>query len=262
VGPASGPIWKPLAGSEFEQDCLRWASPEDESVSGVVRASDLLVAVKSWPSSFGAGVQLARKTHRPLIVDLDEDDAAALIGRDAKVADRILQFGNLSRKGRRPLGLLRLQKLLKEHPRTVGNPMLQERFGGHLVPHARFDPGPGAPHESAAPVTAFIGTVRRHAGMETLRAGIAEVANHGHRLVVTEKAPKDARPWEEWIGQTSFSEGAHRVAASDIIACISRSDRYGPTQVPVKVVDAMLAGRVVLASDTPPLRWALGRLAS
>ncbi len=42
------------------------------------------------------------------------------------------------------------------------------------------------------------------------------------------------------------------------MALPSLDQGYAPAQVPVKLIDAMHAGRAVVASDLPPVRWALG----
>lgn len=257
VGPATGPLWPPLAGTDFARSTIRKTDIGAGELLELARSVDLLVAVKPWPASFGAGIGLKKETDRPLMLDLDEDDPAALVGRDANLLDRVLQLGNLTIKGRRPLGLLRLRDQIPSVPRTVGNPILQERFGGDLVPHARLDPGPGAEHHRSNPVTAFVGTVRRPSRVAPLRRAVSVVADRGHRLVVTSIAPPDPQPWETWLGNTSLPEGLRTVAEADIVVCLSRTDRYGPSQMPVKIVDAMLAGRAIIATDTPPIRWAL-----
>ena len=42
------------------------------------------------------------------------------------------------------------------------------------------------------------------------------------------------------------------------MAVPSLRKRYGPGQLPVKLIDGMMAGRAVIASDLAPLKWALG----
>ena len=44
----------------------------------------------------------------------------------------------------------------------------------------------------------------------------------------------------------------------DICAVPSLPSGYSSLQLPSKLIDAMVAGRAVVASDFPPIRWALG----
>ncbi|MDJ0362567.1 glycosyltransferase family 4 protein [Rhodococcus sp. H29-C3] len=140
----------------------------------------------------------------------------------------------------------------------VSNPTLQKRYGGTLVPHARADPGFGAEHASSNPRIVFVGTVRHHKGVDILRAAVEYLSSRGYRLVVTEKQPGDARPWEEWIGNSTLSEGLELVANSDIVVLPSRLSKNAIGQLPVKLVDAMLAGRAVVVSNVDPMPWAVG----
>ena len=51
------------------------------------------------------------------------------------------------------------------------------------------------------------GSPRGHKGLSVLRAAVGQLAGDGFRLGVTSNAPEDAKPWEEWYGQTSLRDG-------------------------------------------------------
>ena len=48
------------------------------------------------------------------------------------------------------------------------------------------------------------------------------------------------------------------MATADIIALPSLDVTWAKAQLPAKLMDAMMHGRVVVASDIAPIRWALG----
>jgi glycosyltransferase involved in cell wall biosynthesis len=81
----------------------------------------------------------------------------------------------------------------------------------------------------------------------------------GSTLTVTADAPSDVLPRERWVGQTSFSGGLDLVDQADVVALVSSPTVYGRGQLPAKLIDAMVAGRAIVASDLPPMRWALGK---
>jgi glycosyltransferase involved in cell wall biosynthesis len=136
--------------------------------------------------------------------------------------------------------------------------VLQQWYGGTLVPHVR--PAVPAPPQSAGRdvVVRFVGSPRGHKGLDVLRAAVARTAGDGVRLDVTADPPADAAPWEGWLGQTSVAQGRDLVATADVVALPSLPGGWSRAQLPAKLVDAMILGRAVVASDLPPLRWGLG----
>ncbi|RCK59696.1 glycosyltransferase family 1 protein [Microbacterium sorbitolivorans] len=153
----------------------------------------------------------------------------------------------------------RLVPLVKKYPVMVSNPALQKRYGGVLVPHARVDSGAGSPHTTGEPTIAFVGTNRPHKGVEVLRESARTAGPTPMSLTITDIAPEDATPNENWVGQTSLSRGVDIVKQSDIVVIPSvRTSAYSAAQLPVKIIDAMLAGRAIVVSDFEPLAWAIG----
>ncbi|WP_447925737.1 glycosyltransferase family 4 protein [Georgenia muralis] len=148
-------------------------------------------------------------------------------------------------------------RLARTLPTTVSNPVLAGLYGGPLIPHVR-DSGPqGRPHVREAPVIAFVGSVKPHKGIDLLRGAVAQLSRYGYRLVITGEAPNDARPWEDWVGVTSFEDGLQLVGDADIVALPSLYSPWARGQLPAKLIDAMLLERAVVVSDVGPLRWAV-----
>lgn len=244
-------VWLPLVQSEYASTCARVERSEIEHVVG--SGTDLLLTVKPLPDSLGLGLRLSRRLGVPLLADVDDPDVEVLTTwlppRKAlrEVRTRPRAFAEL----------LDLRRRARRLPTTVSNPVLQRMYGGEVVPHARVDRGPGAPHTSDRPVLAFVGTARVHKGIDVLRTAAQRLAPEGWRLLVTDYAPEDARPWETWTG-AEVPDSWGLLCRSDVVAIPSRDSGRGRAQLPMKLIDAMLAGRGVVVSDAGPLAWAAG----
>jgi glycosyltransferase involved in cell wall biosynthesis len=152
-----------------------------------------------------------------------------------------------------------MRRAIREHPKIVSNPVLQREYGGALVPHARLDTGQGHETPRTEIRVVFIGTNRKHKGVEVLRDAVSRVATSGFTLTITDSAPDNARDWETWTGPTSFEGGTQILHDADIAVVPSLAGHaYSAAQLPAKLVDAMMAGRAIVASNLEPIRWALG----
>jgi glycosyltransferase involved in cell wall biosynthesis len=140
-------------------------------------------------------------------------------------------------------------------PVLVGNPSLLELYpGATVVPHVRV-PRPVVAMPQGPLTVAFVGTVRPGKGLDLVRDAVAAV---GAGLLITADAPLDARPGERWVGTTTVEEGRAIVEQAHAAAVLSEVGSWRDHQLPVKIVDAMLAGRVVVGSRLAPITWALG----
>lgn len=160
---------------------------------------------------------------------------------------------------------------------TVSNVALQRRYGGCLVPHARF----AAPFRAAALrsralrraqlgipdsafVVLFLGTPRRHKGvLETARALASLGREDVHFLIVGDFDDLALRREIEAISglkrhlvpNQPFSHLAELVTLGD--ACVLLQDGeslVSKFQFPAKLVDALAAGLITFATPTEPLR--------
>lgn len=257
VGVKGHHIWKPLANNDFAADC--WV-PGDSSTAVLlaeldrhVAWSEIVIAVKSLPSSFGVAIDACSRVGRPLILDVDDPDLevrTSWLPWYERVARRVLKP--------RYRQLLRLRRRMRDFPVMVSNPTLAVMHPGLIVPHVR-PAGPDRLLSGTGETTVrFVGSPRGHKGAEELRSAVGALWHKGFRLEVTADAPGDAKPWETWLGFTDIAEGAALVAAADIIAVPSLDRSWARAQLPAKLMDAMMAGRAIVASDLPPIRWALG----
>jgi glycosyltransferase involved in cell wall biosynthesis len=104
----------------------------------------------------------------------------------------------------------------------------------------------------------FVGSVREHKGIHVLRAAVGALADEGYTLGVTDDPPTDAQDYETWYGTTTIARGEQIVRNSDIVAVPSLDRPFARGQFPVKIVDALVNGRPVVASRVGPIEWALG----
>jgi glycosyltransferase involved in cell wall biosynthesis len=247
VTPPGGDLWPPLAGSEFARACRTWDDP--------IGDHDLVVAVKMVHGSLGEAGHHADRTGSPLLLDIDEPDWEARYGYTG--AQRLRVASAMLRRGRSPLPSRRLRARARRAVRTVSNPSLLDLWPGVVVPHVR-EPRAVAPltWEPGRLRVAFVGTPRSHKGLEQLRTAVSRVP--GAMLSVTAPPPADARPHEVWLGAGTMEEGAALLDRSDVSVVPSTETPFARAQLPVKIIDAMMAGRAVVASDLPPIRWALG----
>lgn len=255
VTTQEGDVVPSLAGTAFARELRRVTEAELEGI--VADGTDVLCTVKPLASSLGLGWRLSRRTGTALLVDVDDPDIEVQTVWSG--SSRRQTAHRLARAWRALPGQVRLCLIVKRSVTMVSNPVLQARWGGEVVPHARLDPGEGSPHVSAGPQIAFVGTTRRHKGVGLLREAVAQLANDGWRLAVTAHRPSDAQPWEEWLGPLDGTiDSARMTAEADVVVVPSEDFGYGRGQLPLKLIDAMLMARAVVVSSAGPLPWAVG----
>lgn len=261
VGVKGTGIWEPLAGSEMAADC-RVPAPgttRADIVRGLradVEWSDVVISVKVLGTSLGVALDLVRGVPRPLVADIDDPDVEVrTTWRPWR--ERLPRLVLSGRHRARERELRALKRTVADLPRIVSNPVLQRMYGGVIIPHVRQPEPQGPAGTSTAPIVRFVGSPRAAKGVDTLREAVARLADKGYRLGITATPPADARPWEEWYGTTSLAEGRRLVATADIVALPSTTGGYSRAQLPAKLMDAMIQGRAVVATDLEPIRWAL-----
>ena len=250
VAPQSGDPWLPLG----EEQAFLSTFVSDPV--GAAERSDLLLALKPWPGSFDLALKAGRAAGRPVTLDVDDPDWESVYGWNHA---RVLEgFIRRSLHGDFPVQAYRLRwQASRNVPVLVSNPSLQRWYpGANVIPHVRRLRPAGDIHSRTSRIeVAFVGSVRPHKGVELLREAVEDAGDM--RLTITDDPPSSARPNENWTGITSLAVGLELVNHADIVAIPSLPWIYG-YQLPVKLIDAMLAGRAIVASDLPPIRWALG----
>jgi glycosyltransferase involved in cell wall biosynthesis len=238
-----GDVWAPLAGDPFAAACT--SAPLDD----LLRWADVVIAYQAVPETLGR----VRSSSRPVVVDVDDPGAEIRFGL-GRVAQARNAIGRVRRR-RSPLAPLRARRAATRLPVLVANPSLLDLYpGAVVVPHVRV-PRPHVPLPDGPPRVAFVGTVRPGKGLDLLRGSAERV---GIELVVTADPPPDARDTERWLGVTSMAAGLDVIDQVHACAVLSDPTSWRRYQLPVKLIDGMLAGRVVIGTRTAPIEWALG----
>lgn len=257
IAPSGTGVWAPIATTEFAAECqVIEDGPGDEHLRLAATRADLIIAVKPLPGSYDRALRLERETGTPVLLDIDDPSIEARVPVNSPA--RLLARAILRRNDFWPI--LALRRAAKAAPHViVSNPVLQQRWGGRVIPHARQDSGAGVEHGRTAPEIVFVGTNHPHKGIDVLREAVTLCQDVGATLTVTDEAPVDARPWERWVGRTTFEAGVDLVRQGDVVVLPSIPGRaFADAQLPAKIIDAMIAGRGIIVTDLPPLVWALG----
>jgi hypothetical protein len=254
VSPAGRYVWRPLAGTEFEAGCRQMTVDAMVALVRNVRPR-LIIGVKSQVPSVLAFQRLVSETATPGLIDVDDPDLEAAL----YWSDPIRRLGKEMFRATTMREFRQVRPVVLRSTRMVSNPVLQARYGGVTIPHVRPNIKPGARHVTNHPVVAFVGNNRAHKGLSVLRSAVKRLQPRGFSLVVTDNRPADAQPWERWVGFTTLTEGIRLVQGSDIVSVPSLRVRYTHGQLPVKIIDAMLAARPLVVSDVDPMPWAVGQ---
>ncbi|MDT3331791.1 glycosyltransferase [Microbacterium aquilitoris] len=256
ISTRGGEIWRPLRHSPFAEACVLADGLEGRpTLADVAESRDLLVAVKPLPASFGEVLKLHKLTNARVLLDIDDPDLEAWMS----VHSRLRQLAKATFRPRNYWRAWKLRRASRSFPKIVSNPELQRLHGGTIIPHARLDFGVGGAQREAPVRVVFVGTVRAHKGLPLLRAALSRVQGEGFELVITDEPPEDAQPWESFVGTTDLEAGLRLVQGADVVVIPSTgSGGISRLQLPAKLMDAMVAGRAVVAADLPPIRWALG----
>lgn len=260
--PNLGQIWAPLQNEHRFRSCLTSSYEE-------VASADVLIAVKPLLGSFGVALKVQATTGQPLVLDVDDPDWESAFGfergqafvrgvRRIACGRPALPVDGVQGRGQRHLSAYTESRFRSRARRlraiSISNPALDRWYPGVVLPHVRVS----APAATGPPTpglrVVFVGTPRHHKGIEVLRAAARAVEDV--HLTVTADPPPDAGAREEWVGETTLEEGLRIVDHADVVAVPSLDTGYARYQLPVKVIDAMLAGRAIVASDLTPLRWA------
>jgi glycosyltransferase involved in cell wall biosynthesis len=262
----TGPLW--VGASSWDLEVRRWRGPR--SLAALAQGEDVvLVAIKPLPTSLGAAAYLRRRgLGSALVADLDEDDLEL---RRSSVR-RATRYQSVRRHLRLAAGLL------PGHPWVVGGLLRTALPRAGLVtvsstalgravvppgqpvftlPHARERQPYAAPPPAERLRIGFLGTPRGYKGTAVLRELLAAAPDAELHLL-------GERPPDELAGlgdrvvahpQRGPETLAAAYAAVDIVVLPQDpGSRQTALQLPAKLVDALVHGRPVIATGTPPIR--------
>jgi len=289
VGPAFGPgLWEPLAGESFAyrawpMERRATSLPELRRLAEWVDG-DVIYAHKPLAASFGVALWARVIRHRPLVLDIDDWDAAfvreAWSGLSGWPAMRYLIGSTLRPHLNHGLwnNLLfdRLTGLADR--RTVSNAFLAKRFNGTIVPHGRdteaFRPATfdrvelRRQHDLGVdePWVVFLGTLHPYKGVDDLIEALAGMgaSRPGLLLVgagddpVSRATVDRARARLEGkvrcYGRQRFDRVPQFLSMADAAVIPQRASQATLGQMPAKLFDAMALGVPAIStavSDIP-----------
>lgn len=153
---------------------------------------------------------------------------------------------------------------------TCSNRLLQQRFGGTLIPHAKdvslFDPSlydaRQIRSELSLPdkkIVLFAGTPRPHKGVEDLLEATMAMNRDDVLTMVMGGDPGDpfvadlqarySGPRFRWLGPQPIAELPRFLAVSDVAAVPMRDTAYSRGQMPAKIFDAMAMAKPIVSTE-------------
>ncbi|MEH2291250.1 glycosyltransferase family 4 protein [Nostoc sp.] len=252
---------------------------------------DIICAVKPKPTSYGVALINKIRSHRPVILDIDDWELSWYGGDEwqyrpnlKQLARELLKKEGALRNPDHPLYLKWMESLINHADAiTADTQFLLNRFGGIYIPNGKdtclFDPQKYDPQISRQKyglaeyrVLMFPGAPRPHKGLEDVLMALDQLQESDLRLVIVGGNPYDnydeqlIERWGQWIimlPQTSIEQMPEVVAAAHIVVVPQRDTSVARAQFPIKLMDGMAMAKPVLATrvgDIPEILNEVGYL--
>jgi glycosyltransferase involved in cell wall biosynthesis len=281
IGPVkSGNIWFPMQDIGISIRSYTWKRYPFfiSTIRKMIKDidSDILIACKLRPTSYGIALIKKWASGIPVIVDIDDWELGFLYhsGFWGKVG-RFLNFSN-------PNGLpytWLMERLTGFADSTiVSNRFLQNKFSGPLVYHCRdtsiLDPEKFNSDSikiklglKGKRVVMFLGTPRAHKGMEELFMAMEKIKDQNIWLVLIGADPsvqshvdrmKSNQDRVVIFPKISFNDLPEHLSASDILVIPQRDTTDTQGQIPAKLFDAMAMAKPVITTPLSDIEEVLG----
>jgi glycosyltransferase involved in cell wall biosynthesis len=274
----AGGVWPPCDTGEFSLKTvptMRFPSGV-KSAAGLISSltGDVIYAMRSSASSYGLSLIKRCIDHRPVVLDIDDWEAAILKTQSRSVIGKLFA---LRRPDSYPYAVL-MERFIKWADQvTVVSEFLRRRFGGGVkVPHGRdvhwLDP---AKYDRTAlraewnfagrKVVVWLGSPTRYKGVEDLARAISMLKRKDVKLLMVGTEPADplvpalkglAGDALVLVGMRPFQELPTFLSMADLVVIPQRHTDATLGQVPAKLFDAMAMAKPIISttvSDIPEI---------
>lgn len=252
---------------------------------------DIICAVKPKPTSYGVALINKIRSHRPVILDIDDWELSWYGGDEwqyrpnlKQLARELLKKEGALRNPDHPLYLKWTESLINHADAiTADTQFLLNRFGGIYIPNGKdtslFDPQKYDPQISRQKyglaeyrILMFPGAPRPHKGLEDVLIALDQLQESDFRLVIVGGNPYDdyderlIERWGQWIimlPQMSIEQMPEVVAAAHVVVVPQQDTSVARAQFPIKLMDGMAMAKPVLATrvgDIPEILSEVGYL--
>lgn len=272
IGPAAGGIIYPGCDDGkfdyFRVDYCRYPGFLS-SVNRLLRAmdGDVLLPVKLKPTSFGISLLKKISARKPVVLDISDWELALFKDMDWKQQSK----RELVEDPNSYLYTLAMEKLVYFADEViVSSAFLQEKFGGHIVPHgrdteffdaARFNRDQLRREFGIEPykVILFCGKPTKYSGLEDIISALDRLGNEAIRLMIVgadQSNPvvrnllaigkrwliiEDLKPWDDV---------PKYLTAADLVVLPNKPGSFVRAYMPGKLYDAMAVSKPIIAYGT------------
>jgi glycosyltransferase involved in cell wall biosynthesis len=275
-------LWEPIRATDVPMrrfpgaDLPEFVGRAERAISGI--RPDLVIACKPRFPALSIAMLFKQSHGVPVIADLDEWELGWTSTRQELSLDELEQqlgegdvasaYGEMWTRAAEPL-------IGESDAVTVASPILQEIYGGPIIPQARdelvFDP---ALYDRATVraeygygpedrVVLFLGSPKRFKGVLELAQALEELGEPRNKLCVIGSItdPIDrielarvGAPRTQLVDYRPVSEVPRLTLIGDLV-CLLQDPAHGITkhQLPAKLTEILAMGVPVLARETPPL---------
>lgn len=225
---------------------------------------DVVYAVKPLFASLGIALLYRRMHGLPLVLDVDDDELSFRPPPSLRRPRSLVSAAG--HPNSRPWAAAAVRRAGSADAVTTASRGLQRLFGGELVPHVRdTDRMVPRPELAAAAreamgvagrrVVMFMGTPRRHKGLEDVAEAVARTRSEAVFVVAGAEAGdpyvgelRARYPHVVFHPPTTLEEGAFLLQGADVAVVPQREDPVSRMQLPAKLIDAMALAKPVVAT--------------
>lgn len=248
-------------------------------------SGDIIYVHKPLMTSYGVGFLKRMITNKPLILDID-DWQRGFAMNEIRTFKGIVKFRYVIKSVLFPYRIDSYfnhtfweKHTSRADATTVSNPVLQKKFGGSIIWHARdmsrYDPDKyskeGIRKKYNLPLDKkliiFFGTLRPHKGVKKLIKAIEIIKNKDIGLIIAglnlnikyereihDLAKRKLKDKFYPIGYVQFNKIPDMLVAADIVVIPQVINPASEAQIPAKLFDAMAMAKPIITSNISPIK--------